>query len=106
MATLNFIPHDDTEVYSIDGHLIGKVLDAHAAQYTSSRSLARLVGEVGSAYFQMEPLGLRGVDTLYVPLDAMSDYTDERVRLRFTRKQIGKLGWDQPPTADTRPQRM
>lgn len=106
MAGLSFAPFEDTEVYSVDGHLIGRVVDAQAAQYASSRTLARLVGETGSGYFEMAPLGMRGVGALYVPLDAMSDYTGKRVRLRFTRNQVRKMGWDRPPTDETKPQRM
>lgn len=106
MVRLNFIPNENTEVYSIDGHLIGRVVDAYAAQYGSSRSLARLVGETGAGYFVMEPIGMKGVGALYVPMDAMSDYTDERIRLRFTKKRLKGLGWDKPPTDETPPQRL
>ena len=106
MVRLNFVPNADTEVYSIDGHLIGLVVDAHAAEYSSSRSLGRLVGETGAGYFVMEPIGMKGVGALYVPMDAMSDYTDERIRLRFPKKQLKAQGWDKPPTDQARSQRM
>ncbi len=90
----NWIPNQDTAVYSVDGHLVGKVAEGWPAEYTSSRALADTIGQRGMGYFRMT--GFKGGD-LFVPLDALSDYTDERVRIRFTKAQIGKQGWDKRP---------
>lgn len=83
-----------TTVYSIDGHLIGRVTEGWANEYASSRSLASTLHETGVGYFRLT--GTKGGD-LFVPLSALSDYTDERLRLRLTRAQIGKQGWDKRP---------
>lgn len=85
---------EDTDVYSVDGHLIGKVGEGWASEYASSKTLARSVKEAGVGYFRLT--GFKGGD-LYVPLDALSDYSDERVKLRFTKNQIAKRGWGQRP---------
>lgn len=90
----NWIPDQNTDVYSIDGHLIGKVAEGWASEYASSRSLAGAIKETGMGYFRMT--GFKGGD-LFVPLNAMSDYTDERLKIRFTKAQIGKQGWDKRP---------
>jgi hypothetical protein len=90
----NWVPNQDTDVYSVDGHLIGKVAEGWADDYASSPTLAQSVRQTGSGYFRMT--GFKGGD-LYVPLDALADYTDERVRIRFTKNQIAKQGWDKRP---------
>ncbi len=91
---LTWVPKQATEVYSLDGHLIGKVAEAWPTDYASSRTLARVAKEAGMGYFRLT--GFKGGD-LYVPLDAMADYTDERARIRYTRNQIAKKGWNQRP---------
>ena len=95
MMPFNWIPQQNTDVYSVDGHLIGKVTEGWASEYASSRSLAGAIKETGMGYFHMT--GYKGGD-LYVPLSAMSDYTDERMKLRFTKAQVGKQGWDKRPS--------
>jgi hypothetical protein len=90
----NWVPTNDTDVYSLDGHLVGKVAEGWPAEYASTRELASAIGEQGVGYFRMT--GFKGGD-LYVPTSAMADYTDERVRLRVTKGQIGKQGWDRRP---------
>ncbi len=92
----NWVPQQSADVYSIDGHLIGKVAEGWASEYASSRSLAGAIKETGIGYFRLT--GFKGGD-LYVPLDAMSDYTDERVKLRFTKNQIARQGWGERPAA-------
>ena len=84
----------ETDVYSVDGHLIGKVAEGWASEYASSRTLAGTTHQTGVGYFRM--VGLKGGD-LFVPLSALSDYTDERVRIRLTKTQISKQGWDKRP---------
>lgn len=91
---LNWIPQQNTVVYSVDGHLIGKVAEAWADEYASSRTLANATDKTGVGYFRMT--GFKGGD-LYVPMNAMSDYTDERIKLRYTRSQIAKQGWHDRP---------
>ena len=92
--TLTWVPDQDTEVYSLDGHLIGKVAEAWPSEYASSRTLARVAKETGMGYFRLT--GFKGGD-LFVPINELADYTDERVRIRLTKKQIAKKGWDQRP---------
>ena len=83
-----------TEVYSADGHLIGTVAEGWASEYASSRTLAGTTHQTGVGYFRMtSPKG----SEIFVPLSALSDYTDERVRIRLTKAQIGKQGWDKRP---------
>lgn len=89
-----FTGPQETDVYSVDGHLIGKVAEGWASEYASSSSLAGTTKQIGTGYFRMT--GFKGGD-LFVPLDALSDYTDERVRIRYTKNQIGKQGWDKRP---------
>lgn len=89
-----WVPGQKLDVYSVDGHLVGRVAEAWPAEYTSSRTLARLLGETGTGYFRMT--GFKDAD-LYVPLDAVSDFSKERVRLNITRKQLAKQGWDKRP---------
>lgn len=91
---VRLIPNQHTDVYTIDGHLVGSVAEAWPAEYASSRSLARMLGQAGSGYFRLA--GFKGGD-LYVPFEAMSDYTEERIRLNVTRKQLGARGWDKRP---------
>ena len=91
----NWVPNQDTDVYSVDGHLVGKVAEAWPAEYTSSRALADTIGQRGMGYFRMT--GFKGGD-LFVPTSALADYADERVRLKVTKGQIAKQGWNQRPT--------
>ncbi len=91
---LNWVPLQQTVVYSVDGHLIGRVAEGWPSEYASSRAVARAVDETGMGYFRMT--GFKGGD-LYVPFNAMSDYTDERIKLRFTKNQIAKKGWGERP---------
>ena len=91
---VRLIPNQDTEVYTIDGHLVGSVAEAWPTEYASSRTLARMLGEAGSGYFRLT--GFKGGD-LYVPFEAISDYSAERIRLNLTRKQLGAQGWDKRP---------
>jgi hypothetical protein len=90
----NWVPDQSTDVYSLDGHLIGQVAEAWPSEYASSRTLARAAKETGMGYFRLT--GFKGGD-LFVPLDALADYTDERLRIRFTKNQIAKQGWNQRP---------
>jgi hypothetical protein len=90
----NWVPDQSTDVYSVDGHLIGKVAEAWPSEYASSRTLARAAKETGMGYFRLT--GFKGGD-LFVPFDALADYTDERLRIRFTKNQIAKQGWNQRP---------
>jgi hypothetical protein len=83
-----------TDVYSIDGHLIGTVAEGWASEYASSRTLAGTTHQTGVGYFRVtRPKG----DDLFVPMSALADYTDERLRVRFTKAQIGKQGWNKRP---------
>lgn len=91
----NWVPNQDSEVYSIDGHLVGTVAEGWPAEYTSSSALAETIGEQGMGYFRMT--GFKGGD-LFVPTTALADYADERVRLKVTRGQIDKQGWDRRPS--------
>ncbi len=87
-----------TDVYSVDGHLIGKVAEGWASEYASSRTLAGTIHQTGVGYFRLT--GLKGGD-LFVPLSAVADYTDERLRIRFTKAQITRQGWDKRPADPT-----
>lgn len=90
----NWVPNQDTAVYSLDGHLVGQVAEGWPAEHTSSRDLASAIGEQGVGYFRMT--GFKGGD-LFIPTSALADYADERVRLKVTKGQIGKQGWDRRP---------
>ncbi len=94
----NWIPNQDTEVYSVDGHLVGKVAEGWPAEYASSDALAGTIGQQGMGYFRMT--GFKGGD-LFVPTSALADYADERVRLKVTKGQIAKQGWNQRPAGLT-----
>ncbi len=94
MMYWNAVPNRTQEVYTIDGHLVGTVADAWPESYTSSRRLARTIGEEGEGYFQLT--GFKSGD-LYVPFSAVADFSDERIRLNVTRKQLGQQGWDERP---------
>ena len=100
MSAFNWVPEQEADVYTIDGHLVGRVVEAWPAEYAGSRTLARTVGKLGAGFFRMTGFkkGWRAqpID-LYVPLDAMSDYADGRIRLRFTKNQLAKQGFDQRP---------
>lgn len=92
---LNWVPNQsNTEVYSVDGHLLGIIAEAWPAEYASSRTLASATKQAGAGYFRLS--AAKGSD-LYVPIAMLSDYTDERVRIRLTKNQIAKQGWDQRP---------
>lgn len=90
----NWIPEFSADVYSVDGHLIGKVGEGWASDSASSPTLARATKQTGVGYFTLT--GFKGGD-LYVPMDAVSDYADERLKLKFTKNQIAKKGWGQRP---------
>ena len=90
----NAVPGRTLEVYSIDGHLVGTDADAWPETHTSTRRLARTIGEPGEGYFQLT--GFKGGD-LYVPFSALADFSDERIRLNLTRKQLAAQGWHEPP---------
>jgi hypothetical protein len=90
----NWVPNQETDVYSMDGHLVGQVAEAWPAEYASSRALASAIGQQGMGYFRMT--GFKGGD-LFVPVSAMADYADERIRLKVTKGMIAKQGWDQRP---------
>ena len=96
MATMywNAVPNRTLEVYSLDGHLVGTAADAWPEEYTGTARLAQTIGETGEGYFQLT--GFKGGD-LYVPFSAMADFSDERIRLKVTRKQLGKQGWHERP---------
>ena len=94
MMYWNAEPNRTQEVYSIDGHQVGTVADVWPESYTSTRRLARTIGEEGEGYFQLT--GFKGGD-LYVPFSAVADFSDERIRLNVTRKQLGRQGWDERP---------
>ncbi len=94
MAVFNWVPGQRLDVYTIDGHLVGQVAEAWPSEYTSSRTLARALGETGEGYFRMT--AAKGPD-LYVPFEAMSDFAASRLRLNLTRKQLLKQGWDRRP---------
>jgi hypothetical protein len=32
-----------------------------------------------------------------VPIEALADFTEERLRIKYTRAQIRKQGWDKRP---------
>ena len=91
---LAFIPDQHTDVYSVDGHLLGTVTEAWPAEHASSPSLARATKQTGLGYFRLS--GFKGGD-LYVPLDMLSDYADERLKIKLTKNQIAKQGWGQRP---------
>ncbi len=94
----NWVPNQDTAVYTMDGHLVGQVAEAWPSEYTSSKALANAVGEQGTGYFRMT--GFKGGD-LFIPTSAMADYTDERIRLKVTKGALGKQGWNTRPSAPT-----
>ncbi len=94
MAVFNWVPGQQMDVYAIDGHLVGSVAEAWPAEHTSSRTLARALGETGEGYFRMTVP--KGAD-LYVPFEALADFSKERVRINMTRKQLLKQGWDRRP---------
>jgi len=94
----NWVPNQETQVYTMDGHLIGQVADAWPAEYASSGPLAKAIGQQGMGYFRLT--GVKGGD-LFVPTSAMADYTDERIRLKVTKATIGKQGWDRRPAGLT-----
>ncbi len=100
MSVFNWVPEQEADVYTIDGHLVGRLAEAWPDQYAGSRTLARSIGQLGVGYFRMTGFkkGWRAqpID-LYVPLDAMSDYADGRIRLRFTKNQLARQGYDQRP---------
>ena len=88
------IPGQDLAVFTLDGHRVGSVAEAWPEEYTSDPELARLLREAGSGYFRLTGFG--DAD-LYVPFTAIADFSDERVRLKLTRKQLAAQGWDRPP---------
>lgn len=90
----NGVPGLPTEVYSIDGHLVGTVTEAWPEDYASTSRLARALNQTGSGYFRLG--GFKNQD-LYVPLNAVADYAEERLRLKVTRKQLGQQGWEERP---------
>jgi hypothetical protein len=94
----NWVPNQETAVYSVDGHLVGQIAEAWPAEYASSRALAGAIGQQGMGYFRMT--GFKGGD-LFVPVSALADYADERVRLKVTKGMIAKQGWDQRPAGLT-----
>jgi hypothetical protein len=94
----NWVPNQDTDVYSLDGHLVGQVAEAWPSEYSSSRALASAIGEQGMGYFRMT--GFKGGD-LFVPVSALADYADERVRLKVTKKLIARQGWERRPAGLT-----
>src|SRR5690349_12177226 len=91
----NWVPNQETAVYSMDGHLVGQVADAWPAEYASSKPLAGAIGQQGMGYFRMT--GFKGGD-LFIPTSAMADYTDERIRLKVTKGAIARQGWDRRPS--------
>lgn len=91
---LNWVPDQTTQVYSLDGHLIGTVAEAWPSEFASSSSLAQATNQTGQGYFRMTR---EKGDDLYVPIAALSDYADERARIGMTLRQILKQGWDQRP---------
>ncbi len=91
----NWVPNQDTDVYSLDGHLVGQVAEGWPDEYASSKDLAGAIGQQGMGYFRMT--GFKGGD-LFVPVSSLADYSDERVRLRVTKAQIAKQGWDRRPS--------
>ncbi len=94
----NWVPNQDTEIYSVDGHLVGKVAEGWPAEYASSDALAGTIGQQGMGYFRMT--GFKGGD-LFVPTSALADYANARVRLKITKGQIAKQGWNQRPAGLT-----
>ena len=94
MSTWIGIPGQDLAVFTLDGHRVGSVAEAWPEEYTSDPQLARLLRETGSGYFRLTGFG--DAD-LYVPFTAIADFSDERVRLKLTRKQLAGQGWDRPP---------
>jgi hypothetical protein len=95
MVYWNAVPGRTLEVYSLDGHLVGTVADAWPESYTGSSRLARTIGEPGTGYFQLT--GFKGGD-LYIAFEAIADFSDERIRLKLTRKQLGRQGWHERPS--------
>ena len=91
---LTWVPDQNTEVYSLDGHLLGTVAEAWPTEYASSPSLARATKQSGVGYFRLT--GMKGGD-LYVPLDMLADYADERLRIKLIKRLIAKQGWDKRP---------
>lgn len=94
MSIWNGLPGEPTEVYTLDGHYAGRVVEAWPEAYAGDADLARTVGKAGKGYFRLA--GTDGAD-LYIPFDALADFTEERIRLTVTRKALGKQGWGQRP---------
>ena len=94
----NWVPDQETAVYTIDGHLIGTVAEGWPAEYTSNKDLASTIGQQGMGYFRVA--GYTGGD-LFVPTSAMADYSNTRLRLKVTKAVIGKQGWERRPTGLT-----
>jgi hypothetical protein len=94
MPLIPWVVNENTAVYSLDAHLLGTVAEAWPSEYSGSPTLARTVGKTGQGYFRLA--SAKGSD-LYVPIEALADFTEERLRIRYTRAQIRKQGWDKRP---------
>jgi hypothetical protein len=94
MPLIPWVINAQIEVYSLDAHLLGTVAEAWPSEYSGSPTLARMVGKTGQGYFRLT--GNKGGD-LYVPIEALADFTEERLRIKYTRAQIRKQGWDKRP---------
>lgn len=87
----------ETEVLSLDAQHVGAVSGAWPEDYAGGGGLARAVGKEGSGYFRLSGFkGARGRD-LYVPFDAIADFTNSRIRLKLTRRQLAGQKWDRRP---------
>jgi hypothetical protein len=87
----------ETEVLSLDAQHVGAVSGAWPEDYAGGGGLARSIGKEGSGYFRLSGFkGARGRD-LYVPFTAIADFTDGRIRLKLTRKQLAGQQWDRRP---------
>lgn len=95
MSSWNGHPDSLTEVITLDGHLVGHVGDTWPEAYAGNRGARGGLGKVGMGYFLLER---PNASNLYVPFQAMSDYTGGRIRLKYARKQLDRLGWTNPPS--------
>lgn len=96
MSSWGGFPGSAAEVMTLDGHLVGSVADAWPEAYAGNRGQRGGLGKVGMGYFLLER---PHAPNLYVPFGAMADYTGGRIRLKYARKQLDKMGWERPPVA-------
>jgi uncharacterized protein DUF2171 len=86
---------EDMDVYDMKGDKVGKVGKIY--QPTAVSSTSTRAQPTGRAYFKVDTgfLGL-GKD-LYIPSDAISNVTNDRVVVATDKDRLDTMGWDQRP---------